>query len=77
MSQVEETLGGLRIIKAFTAEEKMNSRFDNINTEYRNDLSRVNIRQAMAHPMSEFLGTVMIIIVLWFGGTLVLRDGRR
>lgn len=74
MSQVEETLGGLRIIKAFTAEEKMNSRFDNINTEYRNDLSRVNIRQAMAHPMSEFLGTVMIIIVLWFGGTLVLRD---
>ena len=73
MSQVEETLGGLRIIKAFTAEEKMNSRFDNINTEYRNDLSRVNIRQAMAHPMSEFLGTVMIIIVLWFGGTLVLR----
>lgn len=74
MSQVEETLGGLRIIKAFTAEEKMNSRFDNINTEYRNDLSRVNTRQAMAHPMSEFLGTVMIIIVLWFGGTLVLRD---
>lgn len=74
MSQVEETLGGLRIIKAFTAEDKMNARFDRINTEYRNDLSRVNTRQALAHPMSEFLGTVMIIIVLWFGGTLVLRD---
>ena len=74
MSQVEETLGGLRIIKAFMAEDKMNARFDRINTEYRNDLSRVNTRQALAHPMSEFLGTVMIIIVLWFGGTLVLRD---
>ena len=74
MSQVAATLGGLRIIKAFTAEDKMNARFDRINTEYRNDLSRVNTRQALAHPMSEFLGTVMIIIVLWFGGTLVLRD---
>lgn len=74
MSQVEETLGGLRVIKAFTAEEKMNVRFNKVNTEYRDDLSKVNTRQAMAHPMSEFLGTVMIIIVLWFGGTLVLRD---
>ncbi len=74
MSQVEETLGGLRIIKAFTAEQKMNARFAKINNEYRDDLNRVNTRQAMAHPMSEFLGTVMIIIVLWFGGTLVLRD---
>ncbi len=74
MSQVEETLGGLRIIKAFTAEKKMNARFDKINSEYRDDLNKVNTRQAMAHPMSEFLGTVMIIIVLWFGGTLVLRD---
>ena len=73
MSQVEETLGGLRIIKAFCAEEKMNERFDRINTSYRNDIMRVNIRQAMAHPMSEFLGTVMIVIVLWFGGTLVLN----
>lgn len=72
MSQVEETLGGLRIIKAFCAEEKMNSRFDNINTDYRNNIMRVNIRQQMAHPMSEFLGTVMIVIVLWFGGMLVL-----
>ena len=74
MSQVEETLGGLRIIKAFCAEEKMNARFDNINTAYRNDIMRVNIRQASAHPMSEFLGTVMIIIVLWFGGILVLNN---
>ena len=74
MSQVEETLGGLRIIKAFCAEEKMNSRFDRINSAYRNDIMRVNIRQSMAHPMSEFLGTVMIIIVLWFGGVLVLNN---
>ena len=74
MSQVEETLGGLRIIKAFCAEEKMNQRFDRINSQYRRDIMRVNIRQASAHPMSEFLGTVMIIIVLWFGGILVLSD---
>lgn len=74
MSQVEETLGGLRIIKAFCAEKKMNDRFNTINTNYRNSIMRVNIRQQMAHPMSEFLGTVMIVIVLWFGGILVL-DG--
>ena len=74
MSQVEETLGGLRIIKAFCAEGKMNTRFDRINSAYRNDIMRVNIRQSMAHPMSEFLGTVMIIIVLWFGGILVLTN---
>ena len=72
MSQVEETLGGLRIIKAFCAEDRMNQRFDRINSAYRNDIMRVNIRQSMAHPMSEFLGTVMIVIVLWFGGVLVL-----
>ena len=74
MSQVEETLGGLRIIKAFNAEEKMNRRFDGINSAYRNDIMRVNIRQSMAHPMSEFLGTVMIVVVLWFGGMLVLNN---
>ena len=74
MSQVEETLGGLRIIKAFCAEEKMNARFDKINSAYRNDIMRVNIRQQLAHPMSEFLGTVMIVIVLWFGGVLVLKN---
>ncbi|MEE1091641.1 MAG: ABC transporter ATP-binding protein [Prevotella sp.] len=74
MSQVEETLGGLRIIKAFCAEEKMNKRFDKINSEYRDNILRVNTRQQMAHPMSEFLGTVMIVIVLWFGGVLVLNN---
>ena len=74
MSQVEETLGGLRIIKAFCAEEKMNTRFDNINSGYRSAVQRVNIRQQMAHPMSEFLGTVLIVIVLWVGGILVLDN---
>ena len=74
MSQVEETLGGLRIIKAFCAEEKMNVRFDKVNSAYRNDIMKVNIRQQLAHPMSEFLGTVMIVIVLWFGGILVLNN---
>ena len=74
MSQVEETLGGLRIIKAFCAEGKMNRRFDNINSAYRDDIMRVNIRQSSAHPMSEFLGTIMIVIVLWFGGVLVLNN---
>ena len=74
MSQVEETLGGLRIIKAFCAEEKMNARFDKVNSAYRNDIMKVNIRQQLAHPMSEFLGTVMIVIVLWFGGILVLNN---
>ena len=72
MSQVEETLGGLRIVKAFCAEDKMNRRFDRINSEYRENVRRVNTRQQMAHPMSEFLGTLMIVIVLWFGGMLVL-----
>ena len=72
MSQVEETLGGLRIIKAFCAEDKMNDRFDRINSSYRTAVQRVNIRQQLAHPMSEFLGTVLIIIVLWVGGVLVL-----
>ncbi|MCH3994787.1 MAG: ABC transporter ATP-binding protein/permease [Prevotella sp.] len=73
MSQVEETLGGLRIIKAFCAEDMMDKRFDAINSAYRRDVMKVNIRQQLAHPMSEFLGTVMIVIVLWFGGMLVLN----
>ena len=73
MSQVEETLGGLRIIKAFCAEEKMNARFDRVNSQYRDNIMRVIIRQQLAHPMSEFLGTLMIVIVLWFGGILVLN----
>lgn len=74
MSQVEETLGGLRIIKAFCAEEKMNERFARINNEHRDNVVRVATRQTLAHPMSEFLGTVLIVIVLWFGGMLVLNN---
>lgn len=74
LSQVEETLGGLRIIKAFNAEEKMNDRFDNINSSLRKSVMRVAIRQQLAHPMSEFMGTVMIVVVLWFGGMLVLNN---
>ena len=74
MSQVEETLGGLRIIKAFCAEETMNRRFDQVNSAYRQNLMRVLTRQVLAHPMSEFLGTIMIVIVLWFGGILVINN---
>ncbi len=74
MSQVEETLGGLRIIKAFNAENKMDNRFIQANNTYRNTINRVNIRQQLAHPMSEFLGTILIVIVLWFGGTLILNN---
>ena len=76
MSMVEETLGGLRIIKACCAEDKMNWRFDQVNSSYRDNIMRVNIRQQMAHPMSEFLGTILIVVVLWFGGILVLDYGR-
>lgn len=76
ISMVEETLGGLRIIKAFCAEEKMNKRFNQVNSSYRDNIMRVNIRQQMAHPMSEFLGTILIVVVLWFGGILVLDYGR-
>ena len=74
MSMVDETLGGLRIIKAFCAEGKMNTKFDKINSAYRSAVQRVTIRQQMAHPMSEFLGTLMIVIVLWVGGILVLNN---
>ncbi|MGP1436729.1 MAG: ABC transporter ATP-binding protein [Phocaeicola sp.] len=74
MSQVEETLGGLRVIKAFNAESKMNKRFLDTSNLYRKTIGRVNTRQQMAHPMSEFLGTVLIVIVLWFGGTLILHN---
>ena len=73
MSILEETLGGLRIIKAFNAEEKMDNKFRNTNEDYRNTITRVNTRQQMAHPMSEFLGTLLIVIVLWYGGTLILN----
>ena len=71
VSQIEETLGGLRIIKAFIAEEKMIKRFERVTNEYRSISNRVAIRQSAAHPVSEFLGTVMIVVVLWFGGWLI------
>ncbi len=71
ISQVEETLGGLRIVKAFSAEKMMEQRFERTNNEYRRIANRVAIRQSAAHPVSEFLGTVMIVIVLWFGGMLI------
>lgn len=71
MSQFEETLGGLRIIKAFIAEGKMHERFEKVNNEFRDIANKVAIRQSAAHPVSEFLGTVMIVIVLWFGGYLI------
>ncbi|MCQ2180870.1 MAG: ABC transporter ATP-binding protein/permease [Bacteroidales bacterium] len=74
MSQVEETLGGLRVIKAFLAEKKMSDRFEGITGAMRDKNTRVAVRQSSAHPVSEFLGTVMIAIVLWFGGILILKD---
>ena len=74
MSQMDETLGGLRIIKAFMAEGKMSERFLNISNSLRRAVNRVNMRQALAHPVSEFLGTALIVIVLWYGGTLILGD---
>ena len=74
MAQLEETLGGMRIVKAFTAEQKMRNRFENVTDDYRRLTNKVSIRQASAHPVSEFLGTILIVIVLWYGGTLIL-DG--
>lgn len=74
MSQVEETLGGLRVVKAFLAERKMGKRFDRITEAMKAKNTRVATRQALAHPVSECLGTIMIAIVLWFGGTLILKD---
>ncbi|MBQ3244572.1 MAG: ABC transporter ATP-binding protein [Bacteroidaceae bacterium] len=73
-SQMEETLGGLRIIKAFIAEKKMSGRFAKCSNELRNATMKVTMRQALAHPVSEFLGTAVIVIVLWFGGTLILSN---
>ena len=72
MSQLEETLGGLRIIKAFIAEDKMIDRFTKCSNDLRNATNKVAIRQSLAHPMSEFLGTILIVAVLWFGGSLIL-----
>ena len=73
ISQVEETLGGLRIVKAFTAEEFVDKRFRDSNEEYRQTVIGVNRRQLLAHPVSELLGTVTIAIVLWYGGSLILN----
>ncbi len=72
MSNIEECLGGLRIIKAFNAEEKVEERFHRENQEFYRLSNRIARRQALAHPMSEFLGTIAVAIVLWFGGTLIL-----
>ena len=74
MAQIEETLGGMRIIKAFTAESKMQTRFEGVTNSYRNLLNRVAIRMGSAHPVSEFLGTVLIVLVLWYGGTLIFAQ---
>jgi ATP-binding cassette subfamily B protein/subfamily B ATP-binding cassette protein MsbA len=74
MSQIEETLGGLRIIKAFNAENKISSHFHETNDIYKNTTNRIFRRQQLAHPMSELLGTITIAIVLWYGGTLILSD---
>lgn len=74
MAQLEETLGGMRIIKAFTAEKKMMARFDEATNDFRRATNRVSVRQASAHPVSEFLGTTLIVLVLWYGGTLIFSD---
>lgn len=74
MAQLDEMLGGLRIIKAFTSEERMVERFRRVSNEYRDASNRVTIRQSSAHPVSEFLGTCIIVLVLWFGGTLIFSD---
>ena len=74
MSQIEETLGGLRIIKAFNAEQKISDRFHKGNDEYRQMTNQITRRQYLAHPMSELLGTITIAVVLWFGGSLILKD---
>ena len=74
IAQLDETLSGLRIIKAFIAEKKMQKRFANVNEEYRRNMNAMAIRQSAAHPMSEFLGTVIIVVVLWFGGSLILSE---
>lgn len=74
LTQIEETLGGLRIVKAFNAEKKLIDRFDNLNDETRATFNKINRRYAMAHPVSEFLGTVVIAILLWYGGALILSD---
>jgi ATP-binding cassette subfamily B protein/subfamily B ATP-binding cassette protein MsbA len=72
MSQIEETLSGLRIVKAFNAEKKIQNRFEAANETFRRTMNRIYRRQQLAHPMSEFLGTATIVVILWYGGTLIL-----
>lgn len=74
MSELEETLGGLRVIKAFLAEEKMSKRFAGSSEQLLKASNRVHLRQALAHPVSEFMGTALIVVVLWYGGTLILNS---
>ncbi len=74
MSEVDETLGGLRVIMAFNAQKKITKRFISTSNSYRDTIGRVTMRQQLAHPVSEFLGTVLIVAVLWFGGTLILNE---
>ncbi|MGN0187362.1 MAG: ABC transporter ATP-binding protein [Paludibacteraceae bacterium] len=75
LSQIEETLGGLRIVKAFTAETKLRIRFAKLNERIRSTFNRINCRYLLAHPVSEFLGTCVVAILLWYGGSLIL-DGQ-
>lgn len=74
LTQIEETLSGLRIVKAFNAEQQLNQRFDNLNNDTRLTFNRIHRRYVLAHPISEFLGTIMIALLLWFGGRLILSD---
>lgn len=74
LAQIEETLGGLRVVKAFNAEKKLNSRFQNLTKEIRKTFTMVNLRFLLAHPVSEFLGTIVIAILLWYGGSLILKN---
>lgn len=74
LSQIEETLGGLRVVKAFNAEHKLEARFANLNDRIRHTFTRINRRFNLAHPVSELLGTIVIAILLWFGGALILSN---
>ncbi len=74
LTQIEETLGGLRVVKAFNAEDKLRSRFSALINDTRRTFNRINRRYYLAHPVSEFLGTALIAVILWFGGVLILSD---
>lgn len=74
LTQIDETLGGLRVVKAFNAEDKLKQRFLNLINDTRRTFNRINRRYYLAHPVSEFLGTALIAVILWFGGILILSD---